>query len=299
MSKYVQFLLVIFYAAIIITALYLLWFLLGNGNLKIEGWMVFAIMAGWLVICFSAVYWHTDIFLFFGQIRKPVFEEEQRLIVCMYEVQKRANDKSRYCLRVEENNGLNAFAIGNHTIVVSKDCIKDLTQKELSALLAHEIGHLRKKDCMAGQAFYFANQLTGFVTRFFTAGLKFFGRRIIAFRPQSLLATILMLIVVLFILSKVAVLNYFIPILCFGIFIWLLNTAFFFLWLLNSRFTEYRQDAFAHKLGLGLELRQVLLKIVETSSLLNVDRYSILTRSAHPILHNRIRRLEKLSGLRK
>jgi Zn-dependent protease with chaperone function len=70
-------------------------------------------------------------------------------------------------------------------------------------------------------------------------------------------------------------------------------------WLLNSRYTEYRQDAFAHQLGSGLELKQVLKKILDTSPPQRVDQYSTIIRTTHPIIHNRIRRLEKLSGLRR
>jgi Zn-dependent protease with chaperone function len=299
MSKYLQFILVIIYVFITISVLYLLWFLLGNGKLQLDDWMVLTIIAGWLFICFSTVYWYTDIHLFFNQVRKPIHEEEQRLIVSMHEVQKKANDNKRYRLRVEESAGLNAYAIGYHTIVVSKDCIKYLSHGELCALLAHEMGHLRTRDCMAVLAFYFANRPPGFVASFFKTGLKFTGGRVKAIARQSLLAALLMLIVLLFILSKSAVLYYLLPIVAFVIFMWLLNVVFSFLWLLNSRYTEYRQDAFAHKLGFGPELKQLLLKILETSPPQPVDQYSILTRSSHPILHNRIRRLEKLSGLRK
>lgn len=299
MSKYVQFILVIIYVFITISALYLLWFLLGNGKQHFGDWMVFTIIAGWLVMCFSTVYWYTDIFLFFKQVRKPILEEEQRLIVSLHEVQKRANDKRHYRLRVEESTGLNAFAIGYHTIVVSKDCIKYLDHGELCALLAHEMGHLRTRDCMAAFAFYFANQPPGFVAKFFKGGLKFAGGRIKAVGRQSLLAALIVLIVLLFILSKSSILYYLLPIVSFIIFLWLLNIVFSFLWLLNSRFTEYRQDAFAHRLGFGPDLKRVLLKIVETNAPLPVDQYSTLIRSTHPVLHNRIRRLEKLAGLRK
>jgi Zn-dependent protease with chaperone function len=299
MSKYVQFALVIIYGSISLMALYLLFFLLLNGRLNLNDWMIFAIIAGWLTICFSAVYWCTNIFLFFRQVRKPILEEEQRLIVSLHEIQKRAYDKNHYRLRVEETNDLNAFAIGYNTIVVSKNCIKNLSHEELCALLAHEMGHLRTKDPMAGLAFHFANLLPGFVNRFLTAALKFSENRIKAVIRRSLLAAFITIIVLLFILSKTSVLNYLLPIVGFVIVLWLLNVIFFFLWLLNSRFTEYRQDAFAHKLGFGTELKQVLIKIIETHPHMRVDQFSVITGSTHPILHKRIRRLEKLQGFRK
>jgi heat shock protein HtpX len=299
MSKYVQFLLAVTYAFITISALYLLLYLLGNGKFNINGWIVFTIITGWVVICFSAAYWYTDIHLFFNQVRKPIREEEQRLIISMHEVQKKANDKRTYRLRVEESTGLNAYAIGSRTIVVSKGCLKYLSHGELCALLAHEMGHLRTKDCMAILAFYFAKRPPGFVASFLRSGLIIAGGTIKTFIRQSLLAALIAVVVILFVFSKSAVLYYLLSIASFLLFLWLLNSVFNFLWLMNSRFTEYRQDAFAHQLGFGPELRKLLLKLLEEHSPTRIDQYYILTRSTHPLLHNRIRRLEKLEGLRK
>lgn len=299
MSKYVQFILAITYAIITVLALYLLWSLLLRGNQQPDEWLFYTIVAGWLLICFTTAYWYSDYHIFFNQVRKPTFEEEQRLDVCMHEIQKKANDKKHYRLRIEETPGLNAYAIGYHTIVVSKDCLNILSDKQLCALLAHEMGHLRTKDCMAGLAFHIANQPPGFVARILKVPLKVAGGTIKAVIRESLLAALIMFIVLLFILSKSAILYYFLSVVSFIVFLWLLNRIFSFLWILNSRYTEYRQDAFAHELGFGLELKQVLQKLLETSPPQRVDQYSILMRSSHPITHNRIRRLEKLAGLRK
>ncbi|WP_262493604.1 M48 family metalloprotease [Niastella yeongjuensis] len=256
-------------------------------------------ITSWVIICISAVYWFTDIKLFFYQVRKPILEEERRLVSAMHEVQKKANDNKNYRLRVEENTGLNAYATGYHTIVVSKDCIKHLSHGELCALLAHEMGHLRTKDCTALLAYYFAKQPPGFVAGILRRGLKVAGGSIAGFARQSLLALLIAVIVTLFILSKSAILYYLLAVICFLLFLWLLNAVYSFLWLINSRYTEYRQDAFAHKLGFGPPLKQLLRKFLEENSIARVDQFYILTRSTHPLIHNRIRRLEKLEGLRK
>jgi Zn-dependent protease with chaperone function len=299
MSKYVQFILAIAYAFITVSALYILFFLVGNGKFKMENWIINTIIASWVIICISAVYWYTGIQLFFNQVRKPILEEERLLNSSMLEVQKKANDQRKYRLCVEESRGLNAYAIGYRTIVVSKDCIKRLSHGELCGLLAHEMGHLRTRDCTALLAFYFAKQPPGFVAGFLKKGLKIVGVSIAGFALQSLLALIIAVIVILFILSKSAVLYYLLAVVSFLLFLWLLNTVFSFLWLINSRYTEYRQDAFAQKLGYGPALKQLLLKILEENADSRVDQFHILTRSTHPLLHNRIRRLEKLEGLRK
>ncbi|HEX6432313.1 MAG TPA: M48 family metalloprotease [Niastella sp.] len=271
-----------------------MFFLLRSGTLQLDDWVLFTIIAGWLAICFTAVYWYTDLFLLFQRIRKPIPKEEQRLLASLYDVQKRANDKKHYRLLVANTSGLYAFAIGYHTIVVSKNCIKALTHEELCAVLAHEMGHLRTSDCIAGQAFYFANLLPAFIGSFFTMRRRTYGSSFQTFIRHCILAVLLLLIVLIVISSKISVLQYLIPIIGFVILLGLFNAVFFFLWLLNARLREYRQDEFAHKLGLGPELKKVLLKTIVTGAPSHVERYSILTRSTHPIIHNRIRRLEKL-----
>lgn len=299
MSKYVQFILAIIYALITAFALHLLWFLLSGGRQHTDEWIFYTGMAGWLLICFSTAYWYPDVHIFFNQVRKPTYEEEYRLVLCMHQIQRKANDNKRYRLRVEEAPGLNAYAIGIRTIVVGKDCLTHLSDEELCALLAHEMGHLRTKDCMAILAFFVANQPPGFVARILKIPLKVAGGTFLGVIRQNLLSAFILFIVLLVILSKTAILYYFLAVVGFIVFLWLLNLLFSFLWLLNSRYTEYRQDAFAHQLGYGLQLKQVLQKILDSSPPQRVDQYSIIIRSTHPIIHNRIRKLEKLSGLRK
>ncbi|HEY8897536.1 MAG TPA: M48 family metalloprotease [Niastella sp.] len=299
MSKYVQFILAITYALITAFALYLLWFVLSRGRQHTDEWIFYAGMAGWLLICFTTAWWYPDVHIFFNQVRKPTYEEEYRLVLCMHQIQRKANDKKRYRLRVEEAPGMNAYAIGIRTIVVSKDCLTLLSDEELCALLAHEMGHLRTKDCMAILAYFVANKPPAIVSGILKVPLKIAGGTFIGALRQNLLYAFILFIVLLFILSKTAILYYVFAVAGFIIFLWLLNLLFTFLWLLNSRYTEYRQDAFAHQLGYGLQLKQVLQKIVDSGPPQRVDQYSIIIRSTHPIIHNRIRRLEKLSGLRK
>lgn len=107
------------------------------------------------------------------------------------------------------------------------------------------------------------------------------------------------ILMLFFIFTQQPVFVYVVTILLFIAFLRLINPVFRFLWLLNPRFTEYRQDAFAQRLGFGPALKQVLLKLLQHSPPQPVNRYLIITRSSHPILHNRIRRLEKLEGLRR
>jgi Zn-dependent protease with chaperone function len=76
-----------------------------------------------------------------------------------------------------------------------------------------------------------------------------------------------------------------------------LNRIFRFLALMLSRLAEYRQDAFADSLGYGEGLRRALQKLAAAGEPA-VNRYYIVFHSSHPVIYNRIRRLEKLSGRR-
>lgn len=292
MSKYTQFLLVILYGFLTMTMLFLVKQLFGIEPHHISDWIVLLVITGWLIICFSAVYWLTDFLLLFMQVRKPILEEEQKLLVAMHTIQRKAGDKKQYRLRVGEGQGLNAYAIGHHTIVVSKNFVALLDHEQLCGLLAHEMGHLRSRDCMATLGFFVADFLPRLVDRIFRQGIKI---SIIA----SLLFPIIGIVIVMMIFTQLSVFTIVATTVLFLVSLWILNRVFRFLWLINSRFTEYRQDNFAHQLGFGPALKEVLLLINDSVPTQRVDQYHILTRSTHPILHNRIRRLEKLSGQRR
>ena len=70
------------------------------------------------------------------------------------------------------------------------------------------------------------------------------------------------------------------------------------LWRWNSRLTEYRQDGFAQQLGYGDGLKDALLKIIRSLPPQEVNVFTVLARHQHPVIYNRIRRLEKLARLR-
>jgi Zn-dependent protease with chaperone function len=47
----------------------------------------------------------------------------------------------RYTIRVADSDELNAYACGGHLVIVTTFAIEDLTQRELSGVLAHELSH--------------------------------------------------------------------------------------------------------------------------------------------------------------
>jgi len=67
-------------------------------------------------------------------------------------------------------------------------------------------------------------------------------------------------------------------------------------WTSVTRFREYRQDAFAHSLGYGKSLSSALTKL-SALGINAVNQYEVIMRHNHPIIYNRIERLEKLVGL--
>ena len=86
----------------------------------------------------------------------------------------------------------------------------------------------------------------------------------------------------------------FVGFLLFVFFFMVLNIVFRFLRLMLARFAEYRQDAFAFRLGYGDGLRKVL-ELLAAGEEAAVSRYYIVMHSTHPVIFNRIRRLEKMT----
>src|SRR5579871_3549302 len=140
MSRYFQFILVVCYASLSVAAIFiaLRLFRLLPGNL--HEYTVVLVTLAWLLFCFTAAFFITDIWLLFQDVRKPVRAEEQRLRECLDELRHRSGDTTAYRFRVQEEMGFSAFAVGYHTIVVSKGLLLTLTDEELTAVLAHELG---------------------------------------------------------------------------------------------------------------------------------------------------------------
>jgi len=248
------------------------------------------ITVGWLFLCFSSGYWLAPYFYFrHSSLRKPVFEEEERLKVCFEKVQERSNCKRNFRLLVEESMELNASAIGRHTIAVTRGMLEQMTDEELKGLLAHELGHHLNKDTLVMAAFGTASVLSGSLRRFLTAILI----RLFAADKLRLIIALFLLVMVL----PVQFLTITGACLAFVLLFALADPLFRQACLCSSRFIEYKQDAYAHQLGFGQELKEALRKLTLEGPQ-EVNTYFILTKSSHPVIYNRIRRLERLEGLR-
>jgi heat shock protein HtpX len=209
-------------------------------------------------------------------------------------VLKSAGCRKRFRLRILEVKGEEALACNNDVIAVSKELLNRLTEDELKGVLAHELGHLISKDTMIAWAFVTAGDLPGMLRR--VCSMVWRGYRILRLFVGMLIGLLLLVLVLLFLFKPFAVL----PVMAFVFLLllfWLLDRLFRWLRLILSRKGEYRQDAFAHRLGYGPGLREALKKIAHYGRE-HVNAYFILMNGTHPVIYDRIRRLEQMIGLR-
>jgi Zn-dependent protease with chaperone function len=78
---------------------------------------------------------------FFGA-RRP-YDDELAIIAPIWrDLAVRANlPQYRYTIRVVDSDDLNAFACGGHLVIVTSFALEQLTPRELSGVLAHELSH--------------------------------------------------------------------------------------------------------------------------------------------------------------
>ena len=78
---------------------------------------------------------------FFGA-RRP-YDDELAIITPIWrDLASRANlPQYRYAIRVIDSDDLNAFACGGHLVIVTSFALEQLTARELSGVLAHELSH--------------------------------------------------------------------------------------------------------------------------------------------------------------
>jgi Zn-dependent protease with chaperone function len=260
-------------------------------------------MLCWMALCYSAAWFRTGICLFlYFHTRRPILEEEERLERSFGEVRDRANCYRPFRLLVEEKMNFSAFAIGHNTLVISRGMLEVATDEELKGVMAHELGHLVSKDGIVGAAFVMAGVLPRIVKQFYRVVLIVLSggyglSRLIMRTISSVLGLVVLLIGLFWLLDNERLVF---PMLAFVLFVMLfslLDRLFRFFSLMISRFTEYKQDAYAWQLGYGSGLRKALQRLAASGPQVT-NSFFILMNGTHPMIYNRIRRLEKLEGLR-
>ena len=308
MSKYINAVLVTLYVVLTIFCLLLVLVIAG---VKISDRTAWLIMMGWVVLCFSSAYLFTDVLLFFGsRLRKPIQAEAEKLEMAFSSVQQRAGYTKKVKLRVHESTDWNAFATGTRTIAVTKGVLAGASDDELKGLLAHELGHLMSYDTIVGSAYWTAGYLPSIVRwvyrRIAAIVLSGFRQRVLVQTNQGVMKAgrfnlwsgIVWLVIVVAIFYFLHILQVIVAIVFFVVIFGILNVIFRWLTLVLARFSEYRQDAFAARLGFGQGLRDMLEKLTYQGNP-PVNLYFIVFHSTHPIIYNRIRRLEKMEQLQR
>lgn len=275
----------VFVASLAIGSLVFYLGLLGLVGINVPAPTTAVLAVLWLGICFSGYWWRGRLLLATYRVRRTILEEDAWLDPILRELHLSSNLQIAAELLILEEPGLQAFALGHHTIVLSRGLIQELNQQEIRAVLAHEHGHLKDKDTQLGTAYFLAVYPVWLLQRFFTMLL---GQRLFRW-------LLIVIAVVMAFYPKGRVL-----LAVFGIFIVsfpLVQRGMEVLWCYFSRRCEFRQDAFAQSLGLGMALKSALLKIDALGSDTLVSRLFELGKT-HPMLYRRIRRLEWLDGLR-
>ena len=302
MSKYFQIVIVLFYVLLTIFAFQTV---LVSSGFRYPIYIQWLVVLGWVFCCFGSAYVRAGISMFLrSRIRRPLLVEEQRLYPALEELLEKADSGRRVKIWIDESRELNAYATGYHTIAISRPLMERLSPGELRGVLAHELGHLLSGDTAVAAAFSTAGLLPQAVygvyrvgavivrRAFLTAATVQTSRGAIRVNRVNVVGGAIVLLLLGYLLNRIHLLKAVIPVSLFVLLFAVLNRIFHFLALLLSRLAEYRQDAFAYRLGYGEGLRRALLKLAASGEPV-VNRYFIVFHSTHPVIHNRIRRLEK------
>ena len=307
MSKYFQIVVVLFYVLLTIFAFQTV---LVSSGFRYPLYIQWLVVLGWVFCCFGSAYVRAGAYLFLhSRFRQPLLAEEERLYPALEELLEKADSGRRVRIWIDESREMNAYATGYHTIAISRPLLERLSPGELRGVLAHELGHLLSGDTAVAAAFatagllpqavYVVYRIGAAIVRraFLTAGSVQTSRGAIRVNRVNIVGGVVVLLLLGYLLKRVHLLKAVIPVLLFVLLFAVLNRIFRLLALLLSRLAEYRQDAFAYRLGYGDGLRRALLKLANSGEP-PVNRYFIVMHSTHPVIYNRIRRLEKLARKR-
>lgn len=307
MSKYFQIVVVMLYVLVTIFAFQTV---LVSSGFRYPLYIQWLVVLGWVFCCFGSAYVRAGVSMFVNsRYRRPLMVEEERLYPAIGELLAKAGSKREVRVWIDESREMNAYATGYHTIAISRQLMERLSPAELRGVLAHELGHLLSGDTAVAAAFATAGLLPQAVYGIYRLGGVFVrkvlltvsavetGRGAIRVNRVSVVWAMIVLGCFGYLLYRVHLLKAVIPVTLFVLLFSVLNRVFRFLALMLSRLAEYRQDAFACELGYGEGLRRALGKLAASGEP-EVNRYFIVMHSTHPVIYNRIRKLEKLLQMR-
>ena len=190
-------------------------------------------------------------------------------------LQKAGLRRSDFTLYIQDTAELNAYAFGDHHIVVFKGLLDQLPMDEVSGVLAHELGHLHYHHTQWLLLSYGMNLPITFVSGIY--------RAIVFMLRIFLIIPILGLLISLMVFFC----NLWIQALSFT-----MNFPLHLLRLVKARQDEYAADRYAFEIGYGVELHNALFDISGGGA----DAPGFFGRlwSDHPVTRKRLEKLREL-----
>lgn len=223
------------------------------------------------------------LFLKFKAISKPEGDLKNYLDACWQDVCNRAGvDAGRYRLYVQHSNQINAFALGHDRVVVLMGLINEMNSAELKGILAHELSHLIHRDTTYGMtSVAMLNVYNAIIIAFeLIVWMITMVYNILRYIPFINILAVIFMAFILFIRFIVRILHS------------IANFGYVLLAPFGSRVAEYRDDRFAHELGLGQELASALAKLTRYG---DTEGFINQLVSDHPPLRKRVAKLYELS----
>lgn len=185
-------------------------------------------------------------------------------------------------LYIADTMTVNAFAMGRHTIAVTRGAMETFTREELKGILSHEFGHIVNGDTIA-----LLIKLVG--NGFFT--IIVLVLRICAFIAQTISNMLSGKNIVIVVISLIL----FISRLLFDISIFLFVFSGDIFIALNSRYSELLADEYAFLIGYGTELKNALY-VIDKISFHGKATLTERLKASHPYTSKRIEQLENLGA---
>jgi Zn-dependent protease with chaperone function len=210
-------------------------------------------------------------------VRKPKGTERDIMEAAAAPIFARANlNEEDFHLYIDNKKQLNAYAIGDNNIVVTRPVLSVLPIPEISGIMAHEMGHLQHHHTrwlLLSYGMSMPLAVSNYLYRIIVTILSFF-----------LAVPILGFLIALF----VFVFNVLIRITnaCMGFPIRMLE-------LYHSRQNEYEADRYACSIGLGAELYNALSAITQNGAYEQTGFFATLF-SDHPLTRDRLERLAEM-----
>ncbi|MGV2623077.1 UNVERIFIED_CONTAM: zinc metalloprotease HtpX [Halobacillus marinus] len=235
-----------------------------------------------LVIALSPV---GEAILRFQQGCKPMARKEhkERLLPLFEDVYQKAKEKDPSLpddvkLYISKDKSPNAFATGRKTICLNKG-ILDFRDEQIQAILAHEFGHLSKKDTDFILLVAIGNLIVTIVFLLYRAFILVFG--VLLGMASRSLATVMITFFIDIVLAAA---------------MWVWTKIGIMLVMQSSRKNEYEADAFAHSLGYGTGLIDSLDRLDEYDTSSSKGLWANLSAS-HPDTDLRVAALQELDDL--